>query len=390
MSSQNKLIQILFSPILWILYYISGLIPKNEKIEVYGSPGNRFSDNAKYAYLNSSIRNESKRMAYWITSDKSLLKNLRAEGLLAESRWSIKGVIVCCRAAKYHFSSYSSDVNFWTSRNSHHINYWHGVPFKKIEHDIHSGPLKTRFNPKSLKEKIHSIIWLIASPAPKKRPDSLYSPHSFFDNYFLSAFRVEKEILVRRAYPRVEYLNSTLNPKDIFSAPLPQELIELTKGKTAVLYTPTFRDSNKSAWTKENILPHAAKIQEVLSIKNLTLIIKPHPNEPIKSGKKTNNIYILDSKFDTYTLMRSVNHIVTDYSSIAVDAAQAGKNVYLFWPDLKEYTSKSRELYFNIEEFYNHKYYSNINELLSDVLNEKIKSKNVTPEINKIHITKMN
>lgn len=386
MSPLRKISQIIFTPILWPLYLLSGLIPKSQAINVYGSPGNRFSDNAKYAYLKSSTQSHRKSKHYWITSNISLIQKLRSHGLLAEHRWSVKGVIICCRAGKYHFSSYSSDVNFWTSRNSLHINYWHGVPFKKIEHDIYSGPLKTRFNPTNLIEKIHSFFWYLTSPAPKKRPDILYSPHAFFDQYFLSAFRITEKNLRREVYPRVEFLkDNTILPHDIYGAPLPEAILKLTSGKTTVLYAPTFRDSNKKSWIKNNILLHQKSIQRALAKKNIFLLIKPHPNEQIDQGQISKNIFVLSSQIDTYILMKSINHVVTDYSSIAVDAAQAGKNVYLLWPDLEDYKSKSRDLYFDIKEFYKGKYYSSLNSLLRDLESGGLKKNCVTPEINSLH-----
>lgn len=383
MSTRAKILQIIFSPVLWVLYFISGLIPKSDAIEVYGSPGNRFSDNAKYSYLTLRSNDQSKK--YWITSNKPLIKILRAHGLLAENRWSIKGIIVCCRAAKYHFSSYASDINFWTSKNSIHINYWHGVPFKKIEHDIHTGPLKVRFNPQTKKEKIVSMLWFFTSPAPRKRPSILYSPHPSFEKYFISAFRIKKDRIKVKRYPRVDYLISNDGFHKLCNEALPSTLINFMEGKLAVLYVPTFRDSNKNNWIKKNILPHSLKIQDAIQEKNIALIVKPHPNEIIESGLITQNIYILNSSIDTYTLMKSVNQIITDYSSISVDAAQAGKRVYLLWPDFNEYKSKSRELYFDLEKFYNKKHYSSIDEMLDDLRNGVISTRDVSVEINNLN-----
>lgn len=360
-KNKQKALELLFLPALWVLYFVSGSIKRTKGISVYGCPGNRFSDNAKYAYLEASKAAKGDDSVWWISSDKTLISKLNSQNLNAAGRWSLKGIFLCLRAKHYYFSSYCCDINFWTSKNAIHVNYWHGVPFKKIEYDIHSGPLKIRFNPKTISERLISFIWYICSPGPSVRPSYLFSPHPYFDDYLSSAFRVPHEQLIKKQYPRVRSLKAK-REETIKRLPCNIDTCAPLKTKIA-LYAPTFRDTNRN-WIKENILTYIDPLQIIFEKNNIKLLIKPHPNEILDTSYSSKNIEIINSQVDTYVIMENIDLIITDYSSIAVDAADAGIDVYLLWPDLNDYKTKSRDLYFNIQDFYENKYFSSVKDLV--------------------------
>lgn len=377
-KNKEKAIELLFLPLLWSVYLVSGFIKRNTEISVYGCPGNRFSDNAKYAYLEASKTQIGNKSAWWISSDKALVSQLKSQNLNAASRWSLTGIILCMRAKYYYFSSYCSDINFWTSKNAIHVNYWHGVPFKKIEYDIHNGPLKTRFNPETVSERIISYIWYICSPAPTVRPSYLFSPHQYFDAYLSSAFRVPHNQLIKEQYPRVRSLKSK-REEALKNSTREIENPQSTKTKIA-LYAPTFRDTNRN-WIKENILTDIEPLHISLEKNNIKLLIKPHPNEILDTSYSYKNIEVINSQLDTYITMEEVDFIITDYSSIAVDAADAGIDVYLLWPDLNDYKTKSRDLYFNIQDFYNKKYFTSVADLIDKLDDGTFHTMNVKDDI---------
>lgn len=378
---KSKLVKIgkgAFSPLFWVLYFCSGLVPRSQRIIVYGSPGERFSDNAKYAFLNSSL-SEAKDEHWWITGSPSLEAELSRNGLNVARRWSWKGIYLCCRAKEFHFSSYVSDINFWLSKGAIKVNYWHGLPFKKIEYDIDIGPLSVRYNPRGWLEKVWSFVLMFVNPAPAAKPDFLYSPHSFFDSKFVSAFRVSPDNLIKKRYPRVDYLMQVDMKLERF-ARIGGPALDTEgwkKYSKVILYAPTFRDSNKN-WIAENILNQAEIINRILVKHNSLLLIKPHPNEFVSDDLSAYaNILLLDSQLDTYVVLRDVNALITDYSSISIDAAEAGLEVYLVWPDLREYSADSRGFYFNMIDFYEHKYFDSMLECIKSLVADGCGNKDV-------------
>lgn len=375
----KKIIKLAFLPFLWILYYLSGLIPRKANIIVYGSPGERFSDNAKYSFIENSVKEKNGIRHYWITKNNNLIRDLKKSGLNVAHRYSLLGIYLCCRAKEFHFSSYISDVNFWLSKGAIKVNYWHGAPFKKIEYDITSGPLKSRYNPETLKEKAKSVAQRLFQPAPHLKPDQLYSPHDFFAPFLMSAFRTSSENLVREPYPRVSFLKQKdeyIESLAAIGAPVFDRTF-LRKYSKIILYTPTFRDAEKD-WIKNNILKEILPLAESLAKKNILLLIKPHPNEELENTLQNHpNIRIIDSQLDTYLILKEADILLTDYSSISIDAAEAGLNIFLLWPDISTYKEKSREFYFDMNNFFKNKFFATPQEAIESLTTKNNAAKNV-------------
>lgn len=356
LANSGALLELTLLPILWIMYFCSGLIRRDLNLKVYGAPKGNFSDNAKYAFKQNSKSENIKARHYWVSGNKKLVLHLTSLGLNAVNRWSLKGLLICLKAGEYHFSSYASDINFWTSRGATYINYWHGLPLKKIEYDIHNGPLSVRYNPKGLTEYFIHSIWLCARPAPMHRPNKIYCPHPFFIEFFMSAFRVSKGDILENKYPRILY--STKGNKQI-----------LTPAKITGLYVPTFRDGD-SEWFYKHFITEAESTQKWLEQKDIKLFIKLHPNETTPKKELPARLEILPSSTDIYEVLRSFDFIITDYSSIAIDAADLNIKVFLYWPDVDEYIKESRDFYFDIKQFYSHRYTSNLEQLIMNISTE--------------------
>ncbi|MBV6272956.1 CDP-glycerol glycerophosphotransferase family protein [Alcaligenaceae bacterium CGII-47] len=336
---------------------------------MYGSSGGRFSDNAMYAFLEHCHENATDEI-YWISNNKHLVYKLRNLGYKALYKWSIEGVLTCLIASEYHYSSYLSDINEWTARGARKVNYWHGCPFKMIEYDIISGYLRKYYNPIGVLEHLAFFVKSVIHPASRISPDKIFSPYPFFDKYIKSAFRVSDSHLVREELPRIKYVkgnlcyggNEYLGSESLLDDPF------LSGGNRVVLYAPTFRDGN-SNWFEEHILSDIGIAQPLLAASNILLIIKLHPNESFKEKLISDNIKVIDSSVDIHLILSKIEFLITDYSSIAVDAAMSGIDVYLMWPDLGEYTCSSRDFYIDIDQFYDGRSYSSISNLIFDITN---------------------
>lgn len=354
MKNLKILIRLLLNTFLFPMYYISGFIPRKKSIIVYGCPRDGFSDNAKYAYLQAIQENKDNKTRYWITSNLELLEKFKNHSSIKIlNRWSLKGMWITLIAGTYVYSSYVSDINFWFSRKAYLINYWHGIPLKHIEFDIYSGSLSKRYNPKNLSDKIISLIYFIYHPAVFVRPDLLCNPLPKFNKIFTSAFRVEKENIFSKPYPRWNYiLENSSHPQDTFTHTIFRNYLE--KEKKIILYLPTFRDSG-SSWIEESLLNHLNEIEDALHGKNTLFLVKLHPNESINIYKNYQNLFFVDSKLDIYPLLTHAQIVMTDYSSIMIDSVICKKNVILYWPDYNEFNSNSRDSYFDLKSIFGKK-----------------------------------
>jgi len=109
-----------------------------------------------------------------------------------------------------------------------------------------------------------------------------------------------------------------------------------------ILYAPTFHDEEESylQWM-ENLHVLTAEAEK----QGATLIVKTHIRESAaleKSGLsdiQSPNL-IINPEIDTLDLLAIVDHVVTDYSGIAFEAAAAGKPVWFYLPDYESYCSK--------------------------------------------------
>ncbi|MEX6220430.1 CDP-glycerol glycerophosphotransferase family protein [Providencia hangzhouensis] len=132
---------------------MSGFFSRDNKIWLFGSYRNKFNDNTKYSYLKCHHTYKNIK-CYWISDDDNIIAELKNKGYHAVKRRSIKGMIIMLKAGVYFVSSYTTDICFWTSRNVFYVNLWHGLPLKKIEYDIQSGPLFNKYNNENLFNKI--------------------------------------------------------------------------------------------------------------------------------------------------------------------------------------------------------------------------------------------
>lgn len=309
-----------------IVYYFSGWVPRNNKIWAFGSFG-VFNDNSKYLFLNCQDRDEIKPV--WISRNKKSVDLAREYGL-SYYYLSPMGIYYSLKSGVYIYSSYLSDINYYTSKGCCKVNLWHGIPLKKIEFDINSLPLVSTFKKAGrLKKFVYA--------AQHEKPDLVLSPSEYVSDYsFVSAFRVNKKDIIHARYPRVT------------------ELIEcppmiLDRGYQKIfLYAPTWRDNGKDFINESGI--NFSTLDELLQSNNSLLLLKLHPSTKIKFNSSVfGNIKIVDNQIDPITVMKTADCLITDYSSIYFDYLYLNRPIIFFCFDLAPYMN-NREMYFEYNE----------------------------------------
>jgi CDP-glycerol glycerophosphotransferase (TagB/SpsB family) len=312
-------------------------IQRDPSLCVFGATPNRFADNSAYLYLHLAQQSDRLRCV-WITGSRALSERLRGAGFEAETRWSRRGILLCVRAGSYVVSSYASDVNRWLAEGATLVNLWHGVPLKKIERDIDSGPLKLVYEDRQPMKAAFSD--------QMRTPDLLLSPSAFVaERCFASAFAIPPEQCLPYGYPRTDHF---------FSPPLepPHELLvsdvqrwhDLRRRERVVGYFPTWRDRRTE--TEPGGLDLERLGAELHAI-GAHLVFKPHPD--ITAPPPVPGITTLEDEDDADAYLPLCDVLVTDYSSLAFDFMLLQRPIVYFVPDIDEYASY-RGFYFPPEE----------------------------------------
>lgn len=325
----KKIISRLFTLLLgYPLYFISGFIPRNKNIWVFGSFG-VFNDNSRYLYQYIIKNPQYGIRAIWISANPKSVEEASKFGE-AYVKNSFKGVYFSLIAKIYIFSCYVSDINFFTSRNATTVNLWHGIPLKKIEFDITTEPLVRVF-------KEAGIIRKIMSPYVHVKYDYVLSPSQYVADYaFKSAFRLEDKHILIAEYPRVSYLK------------ICEPLVQYGLYDKVFLYVPTWRDSGVDFLNEAQF--DFERLNFLMRKFNSIFLMKLHPATTLNIDLSLySNLKVLSNEIDPIQLMKTADCLITDYSSIYFDYLVLDRPIIHFCFDLEGYL-KNREMYFKYDE----------------------------------------
>ena len=336
----------------WTLYWVSGFLPRDDKLWIFGTVRDGFSDNALHLFI-YVVRKHPKIRAVWVTGSVEILSHVKGLGYVAVHRNSAAGVWLALRARYYFFTHYISDINFFTSRGAILINLWHGSPLKKIEFDVDNGPSSRRYVTPTWRDRFRDF------PEVYVRPSYVLSSSQFVSEYALSsAFRTPLSRCLELGYPRQDLL--LLDRNEIFAwlslvgDKLSQEwLRRLMAFRSIILYLPTWRDSGADIF-EGNAIDFPA-INQLCSDTDSVFTIKLHPFSMIsltlmKWVEKCSHIFFLPSSIDTYALMSATDILVTDYSSVMFEFVLTHRPILLHTFDVESFTALERSFYMPLEE----------------------------------------
>lgn len=331
----------------YLLYLISYFFPRNNKIWLFGSHNNTFSDNSKYFFWYVADNHKNEIRPIWISKNKNVVNMLREKGYEAYYKWSVKGWFYSLRGKVYIYSAYTADINFWTSGGAIKVNLWHGVPLKRIEFDIKVGSLRKKYNSK------WKYLYMLFFPYCYQKPSYLLSTSRTISEIFSSAFRIPVERCLEFGYPRCEHFNWSEDKILEFvrqKEPETFNFIEeiLKKYNRVYIYMPTFRDKLEKNDVSKKI--NLEELNELLKSKNWLFLIKQHPNINLHLNLTFSNIIYLPTKMDAYMLLPFTHVLITDYSSVMFDYLLLKKTIILFQDDYEDYKNYERGFYFAPEE----------------------------------------
>lgn len=219
----------------------------------------------------------------------------------------------------------TGDAYMWHKRPDQiYIQTWHSsLRLKKIEGDA-----------------IDSLGQDYADKAAEdsKKIDLLISGCKFSSDIFRRAFWYNGKIL-ESGTPRCDVLlsdNKEIKDK-VFNH------FDLQTDNKLALYAPTFRSNKPSDFLGMDFL----KLKEALGHKWI-VGARLHPN--ILADVIPDGAIPMSKYSDMQELIAASDLLITDFSSCMFDMAIAQKSCVLYAPDLEEYLTKERGLYFDIKE----------------------------------------
>lgn len=305
------------------IYFISGFVKRNPKKVVFGCHLEKPAGNVYHFYKHCVAESNSGYELIWVATSSKSAKYLKEHGFKVVNKYTVSGVVACLTAGHYCYSCYISDISFALSRGASSINLWHGTPLKKIESDITTGiyGLRNKYSP------IFKLIqpWLFFKPT-KIMASSIYEIECF-----RTAFLLQEDIFYKTAPPRL----------------LDLKQLDKKGGGWKILLAPTFRDG---AALDFHELVDIETLNLFAAENNIEFYIKAHPSDLSLSSLDVSdfsNISVLDRLADIYELLKIIDLVVTDYSSIFFDCYYIGLPFLLHWPDVDSYNDTCREFYFD-------------------------------------------
>ncbi len=138
---------------------------------------------------------------------------------------------------------------------------------------------------------------------------------------YSSSFGIEENKLINIGLPRADYIyNNQKQISDKIYKKYPS-----FKEKKVILYAPTFRVNNNGS---------VQKIIDNIDYDKYDLIVRCHPKQQLKI--KNDSVYKCEN-VNIYELLTICDYFITDYSSLAVEAAALKKKTYYYLYDYNQY-----------------------------------------------------
>lgn len=344
----GKITTLLLKIVTLPFWYIQRLFPRDKKIWLFGAgSGMLYFDNAKWLY-EFTLRNEKPINAIWITRSKEIYNKLTNENKPVLMTNSLKGILTSLRAGVVFINNTPKDVNSRAINGSLQIWLWHGLMMKQIGEDARLFSREKNGKMTKALQFIQETIY----PELSYRPDYVINTSDFFTPFFSSAFNLPREKILLTGYPRNDALFSDGQDQLI------EEINKKFNNPRIIIYLPTWRDSHFNIGKSFNPFnSYGFDITVFLGIledTNSVFLNKGHNYE-----SKDVNITGLSDRFinlnrckysDLYKLIKDVDLLITDYSSVYFDFILTGKPVVLAPFDFHSYTTESRPLYYDYFE----------------------------------------
>jgi CDP-glycerol glycerophosphotransferase (TagB/SpsB family) len=165
-----------------------------------------------------------------------------------------------------------------------------------------------------------------------KNYDWIIAGNPRWNQFYCESFNVDRSKLKCLGLPRFDSLLR-------YEAPMRHRIMRRypqIKKKHLILYVPTFRRTPSDRW-KELI--------GRLDKEAYTVVVKAHPNQPLEKIEGTLDM----PEFSSRQLLTAAEYVITDYSSIALEAAALNRKTFYYLYDYETYV-KNNGVNINLEK----------------------------------------
>ena len=282
--------------------------------------------------------------AIWLVGSAREARDAASLGIPHARKRSLRGFWLTARAGVVVITHGFGDVNRYAVSDAFVVQLWHGIPLKRIGLDS-AEPVRSGILPRS--RTVRAVVGRMYRGAAR-RIRVLPAASHLVRGRLESAFGLPDERVPVTGEPRVDVLSQG-TPETRRSAA--RAAIAAAGGETdpadrLVLYAPTWRDG-----ASDPAVPSTEEWQrlvDVLSRHRAVLLVRSHP---LGAGDytppfATERVLGLGSDVvpDVTPLLPGLDALVTDYSSLAFDAALVPLPVVFLAPDVDAY-ARTRGFY---------------------------------------------
>ena len=270
--------------------------------------------NIKHLYL---YYLKSGKKSIILTNNQQQLKELKDNNLPAIKLFSFYGYIKSAFAKAIFLDHFIIDYLEYCSKKQLKIQLWHGVGLK---------PIRDR--------SFFNYDYFVS---PSQWTNETNFQKVFEAKQFLNLGYPRNDVLLKE---KIEKNDLIFCDKKIYN----QILEDKKSGLKVVLYMPTFRENGFDSFPLSfDIFNESVKKLKV------KFYIKLHPYvlnqylDSIESFKEYSNIVFYNTQGDIYPILKNIDILVTDYSSIAYDFMFLNKPIIFFIYDYDEYINVREE-----------------------------------------------
>ena len=312
--------------ILKFINEITKMFPiKKNRCLIYSSYGANYGCNPKYVskYL---VENNPEIEVIWVFNQP---EKYDIRGVKKVKNMSLK-YFYYLSTSKFIITNFRTPVEFKKRDKQIYIQTWHSsLRLKMIEKDA---------------EDTLPQNYIKQAKEDSKKLDYLVSGCRYSTEIFKRCFWYDGEIL-EIGTPRNDFLLTT-NEKKIRDI---KDNLGIGDEKI-LLYAPTFRKDNNLDVYNINYERLLNNLEKKYNYKwKILLRLHPHLINIMPEIKVENVINV--TKYDDIQELLAISDIlISDYSSLMFDFTITKRPCFLYVPDLEEYQSKDRKLYFNVKE----------------------------------------
>ncbi len=314
-------------------------IPRTGDLWVFGCAIG-FADGARALWEHAVERGER---AVWLTGSDAEDAEAAARGIPYARKDSWRGFWLTARAAVTVITHGFGDVNRYAATGGVIVQLWHGIPLKRIGLDA----AVTTASPLPFAGALMGRALGMLYRGTQRRISVLPAASELVRGRLESAFGLASSRVPVTGEPRADVLSrgSSAQRRDNARARLALLLGDVPADAPLVLYAPTWRDG--AADPAVPSAADAAALTEALAGAGAVLLIRSHhlgAGDYAPLNGPSVRMLGSDVVADITPLLPGMDALVTDYSSLAFDAALVPLPTLFFAPDL-EYYARSRGFY---------------------------------------------